>query len=93
MIQIIDRSSSGKTNKLLLLAKEKEARIVCHDPYDLKEKAIQYGIFGLNFMSYQDFEDYYFNEIIDFKYVIDDLDWFLEYHFNNKIIGYTLTKE
>lgn len=44
-------------------------------------------------MSYQDFEDYYFNEIIDFKYVIDDLDWFLEYHFNNKIIGYTLTEE
>lgn len=39
MIQIIDRRSSGKTNKLLLLAKEKEARVVCHDPYDLKEKS------------------------------------------------------
>lgn len=93
MIQIIDKSSSGKTTRLLLLAKEKNATIVCENPYAMKEKAIRCNLFGLNFISYQDFEDYYNNEIIKNNYVIDDLDYFLKYHFGNKFIGFTLTKE
>lgn len=93
MIQIIDKSSSGKTNKLLLLAKEKNATIVCENPYIMKEKAIRYGLLGLNFMSYGDYYIQDFNEIINFDYVIDDLDCFLRYYFGDKLIGFTLTKE
>lgn len=55
MIKIIDTRGSGKTSRLLLLAKENNGIIVCGNPYALKEKARNYGIDGIDFISYGDF--------------------------------------
>jgi len=55
MIRIIDSRSSGKTMRLMLLAKENNGIIVCSNPYLMREKALRYGLTGIDFISYNDF--------------------------------------
>lgn len=91
MYKIIDKRSSGKTSRLMLLAKENNGIIVCHSPQAMQEKAYGYGITGIDFISYEKYlytDDYdlskpiYIDEIEQFLQIIDDA-----------IEGYTLSLE
>lgn len=88
MYRIIDKRSSGKTGRLLLLAKEKNSTVVCSNPTAMRTKAHAYGITDLNFISYSD----YFKETheVNETFMIDELDEFLK---QISIIGYTITNE
>ena len=52
MIKIIDKRGTGKTSRLMLLAKEQEGIIVCSDPDIYQKKAWNYGLTGIDFISY-----------------------------------------
>ena len=91
MYRIIDNRSTGKTSRLLLLAKENNGIIVCFDPNRTRQKALGYGITGIDFLSYEEYaytDNYDRNKPI----YIDDLDLFLK-KFDYSINGYTISKE
>ena len=90
MYRIIDNRSSGKTGRLMLLAKETNSTIACLNPEAMRRKAYSYGIVGLNFISYKELL-----EIPDkTNIMIDELECFTRYCLNgNKLVGYTLSKE
>lgn len=91
MYRIIDNRSTGKTSRLLLLAKENNGIIVCFDPNRMRQKALGYGITGIDFLSYEEYaytDNYDRNKPI----YIDDLDLFLK-KFDYSINGYTISKE
>lgn len=54
MYRIIDSRSSGKTSRLMLLAKETGAKIACNNPIAMRQKANAYGITGIDFISYSE---------------------------------------
>ena len=54
MYKIIDGKSTGKTKKLMELAKSNNGVIACLNPIAMEEKAKNYGIFGINFITYYD---------------------------------------
>ena len=58
MYRIIDGRGSGKTSRLMLLAKENGATLVCSNPRAMEAKAHAYGIVGIDFMSYADAIDH-----------------------------------
>lgn len=89
MIRIIDGRGTGKTSKLMLLAKENNAVFVCSNPRAMRYKAEQYGISNVEFQSYYDFLD---DHNSTSNYIIDEVDTFLK-SINNNIIGYSLTNE
>lgn len=90
MYRIIEGRGTGKTSRLLLLAKEYNAIFVCSNPYAMRKKAEYYGIDGINFVSYHDF----ITNIYEGNYVVDELEGFLKTIMgDNKLIGYTLSLE
>lgn len=102
MYRIIDGRGSGKTSRLMLLAKENEATLVCSNPRAMEAKAHAYGIVGIEFMSYSDAIDHMRN--FDSKHtaenrrstiVVDELESFVQYALgmNGLLIGYTLSNE
>ena len=98
MVRIIDNRASGKTSRLMLLAKENNAVIVCASPYTMRQKAERYGIIGLEFISYYDFiHDNLANWDKDQPYYIDELEGFVNAVGNGlglrDMSGYTLSKE
>ena len=88
MFRIIDKRGSGKTSRLMLLAKETGATIVCSNPEAFAYKAKAYGLEGLKFMSY----DNYFSHVCENKVLIDEMDGLLQ-TMDPNIIGYCLTPE
>lgn len=91
MYRIIDKKCSGKTSRLLLLAKESNGIVVCKDPEKMREKAYAYGLTGIDFISYWDFLA---DSVEDFHQdiFIDELDDFLStIHYTIK--GYTISNE
>lgn len=94
MYRIVDDRASGKTSRLMLIAKENNALFVCSNPRAMEAKAHAYGIVGIEFISY--FE--YLNTMRgseERQVVIDELEMFLKYmiQFNDgksELIGYTL---
>lgn len=91
MYKVIDSRGSGKTSRLLLLAKENNGIIVCYDPNKMREKAYAYGITGIDFITYEDYI-YGNNSEFDGKPVfIDELELFLK-NFDFDIKGFTLTE-
>ena len=95
MYRIIDDRSTGKTSRLMLIAKENNAIFVCSNPDAMRYKAKAYGIDGIEFISYGTFlQDY--KEYQNTKYVIDELEYFLKtvfFYSTNELIGYTLSIE
>ena len=90
MYRIIDSRGSGKTGRLMLLAKETGAIIACSNPSAMRHKAYAYGIAGLQFISYKElFTDNYADE----KIMIDELESFVKYCVEAEVIGYTLSNE
>lgn len=95
MYKIIDSRSSGKTSRLMLLAKEQNGVIVCNNPSALKNKALNYGIVGIDFVNYQEYIDYlqgYTSTINNRPIFIDELEMFIQY-LDETVQGFSLSKE
>ena len=93
MFQIIDKRASGKTSRLLLLAKESNGIVVCHSPYMMQEKAYAYGIVGIDFMSYDEYIIFQRTNSSDKRPVyIDELSMFLKY-IDPNLAGYSESVE
>ena len=89
MYRIIDNRSSGKTSRLMLLAKETNSAIACSNPSAMKTKAYAYGITGIDFIPYSDlFNGYYTGNVL-----IDELEEFVKVYTDANITGYSLTNE
>jgi hypothetical protein len=89
MYRIIDSRSSGKTSRLMLLAKETNSAIACYNPPAMRQKAYAYGITGIEFIPYSDL----FNGYYDGNVLIDELEHFVTEFIDAKITGYSLTNE
>jgi hypothetical protein len=89
MYRIIDSRSSGKTSRLMLLAKETNSAIACSNPAAMREKAYAYGIIGIDFIPYSDlFEGHYNGNVL-----IDELECFVNLYTDANLVGYSLTNE
>lgn len=102
MYRIIDSRGSGKTSRLMLLAKENNAALVCSNPRAMEAKAHAYGIVGIDFMSYEDAIDHmrhpdskYTSENRQHLIVVDEIENFIQcaLGMNSRLIGYTLSNE
>ena len=94
MYRIIDNRGTGKTSRLMLIAKENNALFVCSNPDAMRYKAKAYGIDGIEFISYGEFfHDYRGQRNV--KYVIDELENFLRstMFYSTELVGYTLSVE
>ena len=90
MYRIIDNRATGKTGRLMLLAKEQNGIIVCKDPIAMRKKAYDYGIVGIDFIPYH---LYLPNERNNERPVfIDELELYLK-SWNKNIQGYTISNE
>lgn len=91
MYRIIDNKASGKTRKLMEIAKENKAVFVCSNPRAMEAKAHAYGIVGIEFIDYFTFLDDRGKEPAN--YVVDEIEMLLHYMFgmNRNLTGYTLT--
>ena len=91
MYRIIDSRGSGKTSRLMLLAKETGSKIACSNPIAMRQKAYAYGITGIEFIPYSDL----FNGVIDpeDKVMIDEIENFVSNYIDGKLTGYTLSNE
>ena len=89
MYRIIDKRGSSKTYRLMLLAKETGAIIVCSNPEAFEYKAKAYGIDGLQFISYDDYWEMKYK--VGTPILVDEIDGLLTKYDN--IIGYCLTPD
>ena len=90
MYRIIDSRSSGKTSRLMLLAKETGSIIACMNPSAMRQKAHAYGIIGVQFISYSDL---FTGEYDKDKVMIDEIETFVSNYIDGKLTGYTLSNE
>ena len=51
MYRIIDGRGTGKTSRLLLLAKENNSVVVCGNPDQMRNHAYRYGLTGIDYIS------------------------------------------
>lgn len=89
MYRIIDSRGTGKTSRLMLLAKETNSAIACMNPNAMRQKAYAYGITGIDFISYSEL----FNGEYKGNVMIDELEIFIQNYIDCKLTGYTLTNE
>ena len=90
MYRIIDSRSSGKTSRLMLLAKETGSVIACMNPSAMRQKARAYGIIGVQFISYSDL---FTGEYDSNKVMIDEIEVFVSNYMDGELTGYTLSNE
>lgn len=86
---IVGSSSSGKTRKLLEVAKETNAVVVCWNPDAMRVKALNYGIYGLEFYGYDEIRDLREGRNI----VVDEMKDFFKYALNLDLEGFNLTND
>jgi hypothetical protein len=91
MYRIIDSRGSGKTSRLMLLAKETGSKIACRNPSAMRQKAYAYGITGIDFIPYSDL----FNGAIDLddNVMIDEIELLVKEYIDGELTGYTLSNE
>jgi hypothetical protein len=93
MYRIIDNRCSGKTSRLMLLAKDTNSIVACSNPRAMQDKAYSYGITGISFVNY----DYILNKNnVDLRgknIMIDELENFVQYQLSANLQGYTLSNE
>ena len=88
MNYIIGENSSGKTRKMLEKAKNSGAVVVCKHPLHMQSKANSYGIYGLNFIGYEDVNtDFVYGE----KIAVDELSEFFKHRFGVELDSFTIT--
>ena len=95
MFILIDVRGSGKTKKLLELAREKNAIILTQDKRALKVKAKSYGYDDINVLDYEDLEndEYDLMKPILIHNVDKVLDYLFDRYYGLKPIGFSATKE
>jgi hypothetical protein len=91
MYRIIDGRGTGKTSRLMLLAKENNGVIVCANPQKMREKAEVYGIIGLEFISYKEFMEQPSDPFTN--YYIDELEGYVKTLTQGRLQGSTLSEE
>lgn len=91
MYRIIDSRGSGKTSRLMLLAKETSAKLACSNPSAMRTKAYSYGITGIDFISYSDLFSGHIAPTD--KVMIDELETFVKEYIDGSLVGYTLSEE
>lgn len=84
---IIGNASTGKTRKLIELAYDRNAVVVCFNPDAMRVKAHNYGFHGLEFYGYD--EILYLRE--GRNIVVDELEEFFKYGLELKLDGFNLT--
>lgn len=91
MYRVIDDRATGKTSRLMLLAKETGSKIACSNPSAMRQKAYAYGITGIDFIPYSDLV----NGAVDpeDKVMIDELEIFVREYTDGTLTGYTLSTE
>lgn len=89
MFRVIDKRGSGKTSRLMLLAKENNGTLVCANPNAMHQKAIAYGLTGFDIISYKDFNDKHYDARK--PCFIDELEEYIKIYGN--VLGYSLTLE
>ena len=90
MYRIIDNRSSGKTGRLMLLAKETGGVFVCANPEAMRVKAQNYGLTGFDIISYYDYTKG--NYTRGKRCFIDELEVFVK-SLGHNLSGYTLSSE
>ncbi len=88
MYRIIDTRASGKTSRLMLLAKENNGVFVCANPYAMQTKAQAYGLTGFDIISYYDYINHNYEH--GKMCFVDELDVFVK-SLGNNISGYSLS--
>lgn len=88
MYQVIDVRGSGKTSRLMLLAKENDGVLVCSNPHAMQQKAKAYGLAGFEIISYVDYWEH--NYPMGKQIFIDELDKCV-LAWGNHLNGYSLT--
>ena len=88
MYRVVDKRGSGKTSRLILLAKEFNGIVASHCPQYIIEKANCYGVQGIKVCSYQELlnKDY----DITLPVFIDDLERFAKFSVS-KLGGYSIS--
>ena len=85
---IIGGNSSGKTRKMLEEAKKTGAVVVCKNPLAMRRKADNYGIFGVEFVGYEEMNA----DVIDCdKVAVDELGEFFKHRFGVELDSFTMT--
>lgn len=85
---IIGENSSGKTRKMLVEAQKSGATVVCKSPIHMQSKANAYGLYGIEFMSY---EEFYNGSVYAEKVAIDEIGDFIKYIFGLELDAFTMT--
>lgn len=85
---IIGENNSGKTRKMLEAAKDSGAVVICKNPIHMQNKANSYGIYGLDFLSY---DEVAMAVNIGDKIAIDELGDFLKHHLRVSLDSFTMT--
>ena len=94
MYRIIDTRGTGKTSRLMLIAKENDAIFVCQNQNSMRQKAYSYGITGIEFIGYNECDKLNTEFFKGHKIVVDDLEMFINFIFNGvNLIGYSLSKD
>lgn len=92
MLRLIGNRCTGKTRQLMQFAKDNNAIFVCSNPYSMMQKAENYGIIGLRFMSYFEFLTH--NKEMTDNVVVDEAEMLLRsINPSIKLIGYNLSEE
>lgn len=87
---IIGENSSGKTRKMLEEAKNSGAIVVCKNPLRMQDKARNYGIYELEFISYDELNS---DVICGVNIAVDEIGNFFEHCFGVKLDSFTMTVE
>ena len=85
---IIGENSSGKTRAMLEEAKKSGAVVVCKHPLHMQSKANAYGLFGMEFVSYDEMNA---DTICGKKIAVDELGDFFEHCFGVELNSFTMT--
>ena len=87
---IIGTDDCGKTRQMLEEAKKSGATVVCKHPIHMQSKANAYGLYDIEFMSYDEFND---GSVDAEKVAIDEIGDFIKYIYGAKIDSFTMTVE
>ena len=88
MYRVVDKRGSGKTSRLILLAKENDGIVASHCPKYIIEKANYFGIQGIKVCSYQELLDKDYDTTL--PVFIDDLELFAKFSVA-KLGGYSIS--
>ena len=86
---IIGGNSTGKTRKLLEIAKESGAIVVCENPNAMMSKAHAYGIVGLHIIGYEQ----YMSCVSESGnlFVVDEIGKLMNYWTHGRLYSFTMT--